>query len=137
MSNILAAIGVGQMEVIQKRVEKKREVFTWYQEELSGLNIEFMPEITHSYGNRWLTTLLFPHGTNINELASKLNESNCESRPLWKPMHLQPLFKTSKALTNGVSEELFERGLCLPSGTAMEKNDVRRVCTIIKGELLK
>jgi len=137
MSNVLAAIGVGQMEVIQERVEKKREVFTWYQEELSELNIEFMPEITHSYGNRWLTTLLFPHGTNIHTLVNKLNENDCESRPLWKPMHLQPLFKESLALTNGVSEDFFQRGLCLPSGTTLKQKDVQGICTIIKGELLK
>jgi UDP-N-acetylbacillosamine transaminase len=132
MSNVLAAIGVGQMEIINDRVSKKREIFNWYKKELDNLNIEFMPELTNSYGNRWLTTLLFPHGTNINKLAKELNNHHCESRPLWKPMHLQPLFKDAHSIINGVSEELFSRGLCLPSGTNMTQEDVHFVSGIIK-----
>ena len=132
MSNVLAAIGVGQMEVIEERVEKKREVFHWYKEELKDLEIEFMPELTHSYGNRWLTTFLFKKNTDINNIIQALDAKGCESRPLWKPMHLQPLFKACHSLLNGSSEDFFERGLCVPSGTRMTKNDVKKVCAIIK-----
>ena len=132
MSNVLAAIGVGQMEVIEERVHKKREVFKWYKEELRDLNIEFMPELKNSRGNRWLTTLLFPKGTDIDKIINALEENNCESRPLWKPMHLQPLFKECRSLLNGTSEDFFARGLCLPSGTLMTRDDVQKVCNIIK-----
>ena len=132
MSNVLAAIGVGQMEVIEDRVIKKREVFKWYQEELQKIDIEFMPELEHSRGNRWLTTILFKSGTNINKIIQALEVINCESRPLWKPMHMQPLFNGCKTLLNGVSENMFSRGLCLPSGTEMSKKDVKRVCIVIK-----
>jgi UDP-N-acetylbacillosamine transaminase len=132
MSNVLAAIGVGQMEVIEERVRKKRELFEWYETELQGLPIEFMPELENSRGNRWLTSLLFQDGTNINKIIQVLEDHNCESRPLWKPMHKQPLFKESDTLLNGTSEEMFDRGLCLPSGTLMKKEDVQKVCNIIK-----
>ncbi len=135
MSNVLAAIGVGQMEVIEKRVEKKREVFEWYREELSGLDVEWMPELPGSRGNRWLTTLLFKKGVNLDRIIEVLNEDGCESRPLWKPMHLQPLFKDAKSLLNGVSEDLFARGLCLPSGTEMDRDDVKRVCALIRSSV--
>jgi len=132
MSNVLAAIGVGQMEVIEERVAKKREIFQWYKDELEDITIEFMPELTNSRGNRWLTTVLFDKKVDIHDIMKVLDENNCESRPLWNPMHMQPLFKGSHAILNGVSEDLFHRGLCLPSGTVMEIEDVTRVCQIIK-----
>ena len=130
MSNVLAAIGVAQMEVCEERVLKKREVFEWYKEELAGMT-DFMPELSNSRGNRWLTTAVFDN-LDIDALIRELEVSNCESRPLWKPMHAQPLFKDAKAVTNGVSDLLFKRGLCLPSGTTMTKSDVKRVCGVIK-----
>lgn len=130
MSNVLAAIGVAQMEVLQQRVSQKREIFEWYKNELEGV-VEFMPELESSIGNRWLTTVLF-NDKNIDRVIEKLDEANCESRPLWKPMHKQPLFASSKAILNGVSEDLYSRGLCLPSGTAMGLADVKKVCRIIK-----
>lgn len=132
MSNVLAAIGVGQMEVIEERVTKKREIFEWYKDELKDMEIEFMPELEHSRGNRWLTTVLFDNGVDIHHIMKVLDENNCESRPLWNPMHIQPLFKGSSVILNGTSEDLFSRGLCLPSGTAIERTDVTRVCQIIK-----
>ncbi|AKF25996.1 aminotransferase DegT [Sulfurovum lithotrophicum] len=132
MSNVLAAIGVGQMEVIEDRVEKKREVFEWYKEELKDIDVEFMPELAGSHGNRWLTTLLFKKDVDIDKIIAELDEDGCESRPLWKPMHMQPLFKENQSVLNRVSEELFERGICLPSGTRMDRNDVKRVCDLIK-----
>ena len=132
MSNVLAAIGVGQMEVIDDRVTQKQKIFAWYEEELKGIDVEFMPELEHSRGNRWLTTLLFKQGTDIDKIIQALEEANCESRPLWKPMHMQALFDGCKTQLNGASEEMFRRGLCLPSGTEMSREDVQRVCNIIK-----
>jgi len=132
MSNVLAAIGVGQMEVIDDRVDKKRKIFAWYQEELEDINVEFMPELTNSRGNRWLTTLLFKKDIDIDKIIQALEAGNCESRPLWKPMHMQPLFHGCKTQLNGVSEDMFSRGLCLPSGTEMSRDNVQHICNIIK-----
>ncbi len=135
MSNVLAAIGVAQMEVIEERVHKKREIFEWYQEELKDLDIEWMQESAGSHGNRWLTTALFKKSVNIDKIINLLDQNACESRPLWKPMHLQPLFKESQNVLNGVSEDLFQRGLCLPSGTQMNRNDVNRVCGLLRSSV--
>ncbi|MCH9813441.1 MAG: aminotransferase class V-fold PLP-dependent enzyme [Epsilonproteobacteria bacterium] len=132
MSNVLAAIGVAQMEVLVQRVAKKREIFSWYQEELSALEeITFMPEVAQSIGNRWLTTLTFAK-TDPFSVIKALEKENIESRPLWKPMHLQPLFKESLTFLNGMSEKLFHSGICLPSGTAMCRSEVQKVSTILK-----
>ena len=129
MSNVLAAIGVAQMEVLQERIDKKREIFSWYQEIL-GDKVEYMPELDKSIGNRWLTTILLKN-KKPSEIIEALEKANCESRPLWKPMHMQPLFKESKSLVNGVSQRLFEQGICLPSGTTMNKEDVKFVCKVM------
>lgn len=129
ISNVLAAIGVAQMEVIEKRVKRRREIFEIYRSNLSHLG-EFMPEIENSRGNRWLTTMIF-NELNPLEVMEKLKENEIESRPLWKPMHMQPVFKNAKSYVNGVSENLFKKGLCLPSGSSMSDEDVRRVCEII------
>jgi len=129
MSNVLAAIGLAQMEVLEDRVFKKRQIFSWYQEFLEG-NITFMPEIANSKGNRWLTTLTF-EDKNIFDVIDVLNKNGIESRPLWKPMHMQPVFKSSERIVNGVSEKLFQKGICLPSGTVLEKEDVKRIANLI------
>lgn len=132
MSNVLAAIGVGQMEVIEERVSKKREIFEWYKEFLSDAEeIEFMPELENSRGNRWLTNLVF-NKTDYNRVMEALEKVNVESRPLWKPMHVQPLFKDSKRVVDGTSEELFNKGLCVASSTTMTKDDVNMICNVIK-----
>lgn len=132
MSNVLAAIGVAQMEVIEQRVAKKREIFSWYKEFLKDLDeVTFMPELENSRGNRWLTAMIFEK-TNYNKVIKALEEVNVESRPLWKPMHMQKLFKDNKAVTNGTSEELFEKGLCVASSTTMSKEEVKMICEIIK-----
>ncbi len=131
MSNILASIGVAQMEVLSDRIKRKREIFNLYRDFLSSYkNIEFMPEIEGSVGNRWLTTLILKEH-NPFELIKKLQEHNIESRPLWKPMHLQPLFKNDIAIVDGTSEELFKQGICLPSGTAMLDSDIEYISNII------
>jgi UDP-N-acetylbacillosamine transaminase len=132
MSNVLAAIGVAQMEVIEDRVSKKREIFEWYSEFLADdEDIEMMPELENSRGNRWLSALTFKN-KDYNKVMKALDAINVESRPLWKPMHLQPLFKDAKTHLNGVSEDLFKRGLCLASSTTMTKEDVKMICEEIK-----
>jgi len=133
MSNILAAIGVAQMEVIEERVAKKREIFEWYREFLEDEEeIHFMPELQNSRGNRWLTALTFEKSDNTKVMHA-LEAINVESRPLWKPMHLQPLFKDAKSVVDGTSETLFSKGLCLASSTTMTKEDVYRITEVIKG----
>lgn len=135
MSNVLAAIGVAQMEVIEDRVLKKREIFEWYKEYLEDVEeIAFMPELENSRGNRWLTALTFEK-TDFNKVMKALNEVNVESRPLWKPMHMQPLFKDAKSFVDGTSEELYSKGLCLASSTTMTKDDVKMICDVIKSQL--
>jgi len=135
MSNILAAIGVAQMEVIEARVAKKREIFEWYKELLDEVEeVSFMPELENSRGNRWLTTVTFKMADYI-KVMNALEEINVESRPLWKPMHMQPLFKEAKSYLDGTSEALFKRGLCLASSTTMTKNDVEKIVNVIKGSL--
>jgi UDP-N-acetylbacillosamine transaminase len=132
MSNILAAIGVAQMEVLDERIAARRKIFSWYQEELQEIDeITFMPELPGCRGNRWLTTATFGE-TPPETVRLALENENIESRPLWKPMPMQPLFKNARHLSSGVSKRLFEKGLCLPSGTQMERSDVKRVCDTIK-----
>ena len=133
MSNVLAAIGVGQMEVIEDRVAKKREIFDWYKEYLSDCDeITMMPELPNTRGNRWLTAMTFEK-TDYNKVMLALETINVESRPLWKPMHIQPLFVDAKKYVDGTSEDLFGKGLCVASSTTMTKEDVKMICDLIKG----
>jgi UDP-N-acetylbacillosamine transaminase len=131
MSNVLAAIGVAQMEVLDERIAKKRQIFEWYKQELGGVDeITFMPELTDTIGNRWLTTLVFSK-SDPNVIRVALDNENIESRPLWKAMHLQPLFADTLCCQNGTAQALFGKGLCLPSGTQMSHEDVSRVSGLI------
>ena len=132
LSNVLAAIGVAQMEVLDERITQCRQIFSWYREALEEVKeITFMPELPQTRGNRWLSTLIFKH-TNPLHVIKALEKENIESRPLWKPMHLQPLFKDALHISNNTSEHLFKTGLCLPSATQMNSDDVKRVVKIIK-----
>jgi len=132
MSNVLSAIGVAQMEVLDDRVNRKREIFKFYQEQLSDIEeISFMPEIEGSRGNRWLSTITF-NKTDPLRVVESLEKVNAESRPLWKPMHLQALFENSLSFVDGTSEELFNRGLCLPSPTSSSNDELMRVVEAIK-----
>ncbi|MBC2883644.1 UDP-N-acetylbacillosamine transaminase [Campylobacter sp. Marseille-Q3452] len=133
LSNVLGAIGTAQMEVLEQRVIKKREIFEKYKKELPEL--EFMPEIANSRGNRWLTTALFKEKGAHIRVIDALAKENIESRPLWKPMHMQPVFEGALAFTDGTSEEMFARGICLPSGTAMGDEEFARVVKIVKENL--
>lgn len=135
MSNVCAAIGLGQLEVLEKRVKKRRYIYEYYKSKLSDIKqIKFFEELPGYYSNRWLTTILFDKEAIINRETVRLNllKENIESRPLWKPMHLQPLFKNCKVFDNGVSEDLFSRGLCLPSGSNMNDINLDRVIDNIK-----
>lgn len=139
MSNVLAAIGRGQLQILDERVRRKREIFSYYNRELGELpGISFMPEVEGGHANRWLTVMLIdPHVTRTTPEAIRLalEEENIESRPLWKPMHRQPVFDHNRVFGGKVSESLFDSGLCLPSGTAMSDGDLKRVVTAIREKL--
>jgi dTDP-4-amino-4,6-dideoxygalactose transaminase len=122
LSNVCAAIGLGQMTVIDERVRGRRGIYENYQQRLKSLPaIQFTPEPDGCFSNRWLTTILIQSANpkfSPEYLRTELESLNIESRPLWKPMHLQPVFVDRPFYTSGVSENLFKSGLCLPSGTA-------------------
>lgn len=133
MSNIIAGIGRGQMEVLSERIERRREIFDLYHKALCEIEgISFMPELEGSIGNRWLTTLLLPQHISPESLRLSLEAENIESRPLWKPMHAQPLFQGAQGRLNGLSDTLFKRGICLPSGSSLTDNDVERIVSLVK-----
>lgn len=135
LSNVLAAIGVGQMEGLIEKIKKKREIFNYYKEQLKDIEeIDFMPELENAIGNRWLTCITVENANPIN-IIKKLNNYNIEARPLWKPMHLQPVFINSEKLVNNTSEKLFKKGICLPSGTQLNENEIKYISNIIKEEL--
>jgi dTDP-4-amino-4,6-dideoxygalactose transaminase len=162
MSNILAAIGRGQLQVLDERVRVKRQIFAKYKAALQDIDgIEFMPEAPFGKSNRWLTVILISpekFGTDRETVRVALEAENIEARPVWKPMHLQSVFNpqiTQITRINGrkkaqntqnkkkqypcrvvggkVAEDLFDRGLCLPSGTAMTREDLCRVIEVIRG----
>lgn len=137
LSNILAAIGLGQLDVLEARVAKRRRIFHWYQEALSGLpGLAFMPEAAYGKANRWLTVLQLDakaFGATPEAIRMALEAENIEARPVWKPMHAQPVFAGCRVFGGAVAEEQFARGLCLPSGTAMGQDDVARVAGFVRG----
>jgi dTDP-4-amino-4,6-dideoxygalactose transaminase len=120
------------MEVLQDRVEARRKNFDFYKSALSGLAISFVEEPDGTYANRWLTTILTDSFESREKIRLALEKENIESRPLWKPMHLQPVFQEFPAYVDGTSEDLFDRGLCLPSGSNLSQEDLERVAGIIK-----
>lgn len=141
LSNILAGIGRAQLEVLDERVETRRGIFSKYYQKLSGIaGIYFMPELQNTYSNRWLTTLTIDEdltGFTVETLLKALAEKNIEARPVWKPLHLQPLFKGVKYYKHDedVSLELFQNGICLPSGSNMTEDDQERVIETIINQL--
>lgn len=136
LSNILAAIGRGQLAWLDERVNTKRRIFEAYQDALGSIpGISFMPECTTGRCNRWLSVILIDaeqFGATPEELRLALEAKNIESRPVWKPMHLQPVFRHCQVRGGEVSERLFKQGLCLPSGTTMTDADIERVTTAIR-----
>lgn len=136
MSNILAAIGRGQLKVLDDRVTRKREIFAYYRQALGDLpGIEFMPEPVWSRSNRWLTVIQInpaEFGTDQEEVRLTLEAENIESRPVWKPMHLQPVFSHCRVKGGTVAADIFDNGLCLPSGTALTESDLERIVSVIR-----
>ena len=137
MSNICAGIGRGQMKVLNLRVQQKRAIYERYAKNLTGLPLTFQPEPEGAKSNRWLTSILLDEGCHVTplQLLDALNAENLEGRPLWKPMHAQPVFSGCQYVTAGersVSDDLFNRGVCLPSDTKMTMEDVDRVCDVIR-----
>ncbi|NJK56441.1 MAG: pyridoxal phosphate-dependent aminotransferase [Pleurocapsa sp. SU_5_0] len=136
LSNISAGIGRGQLMVLKERVAARRRNFAFYQETLGDLpGIEFMPEADFGTCTRWLTCLTFdPNigGIDREQVRLKLLEHQIETRPVWKPMHLQPVFTSCECVNNGVAEDLFHKGLCLPSGSNLRDEELQRVTAEIR-----
>jgi pyridoxal phosphate-dependent aminotransferase EpsN len=127
MSNLLAAVGRGQLEVIDDRVSKRRSIFNRYENALSHIDgFTFMQEADYGQSNRWLTTLTVDENIadiSRTQIIDALEKENIESRPVWKPMHLQPLYKGCEYVSTShedVAKRLFEQGLCLPSGRIID-----------------
>ncbi|WP_034256756.1 DegT/DnrJ/EryC1/StrS family aminotransferase [Adhaeribacter aquaticus] len=138
MSNISAGIGLGQLAVLQQRIQKRRANFEYYRQHLGKVTgVQFLNERPDSFCNRWLSCILLPRqqqGTTA-QLRLALEAANIESRLLWKPLHLQPLYANCPYYGKGVAEDLFNQGLCLPSGTALTEEDLARVVAVIKQQI--
>ena len=140
LSNIAAAVGRGQMRVLDERIKKRRKIFARYFAELSHIDgVEFMPEASYGQSNRWLTTLTVDPGrtrVETEEIMDALADADIESRPTWKPLHLQPIFRESEYYPHkgdqSVSDRLFEWGICLPSGSSMTDEDQDRVIEVVR-----
>ena len=133
MSNIVAGIGRGQMTILDSHVNARRANFEFYKNEFKDFeSISFLNENSDSFSNRWLTTILTSSFKEREAIRLALEIENIESRPLWKPMHIQPIFAKYPKYTNGVSEDLFNRGLCLPSGSNLTQEDLERVSNALK-----
>lgn len=138
MSNVCAGIGRGQMEVLGQRVEQRRGNYEFYKNTFAGIHaIRFGEEPAAAYfSNRWLSTVLIEESekgkVDRETIRLALEAENIESRPLWKPMHLQPVFAEAPFYGNGTSEGLFQKGLCLPSGSNITNDELQRVVTKIK-----
>jgi len=134
MSNVVAGIGRGQLRVLTERVAQKQAIFNYYQRELAHLaGVTFMPMNEWSNSNCWLTCLTLSGSVRPQAVMEALERENIESRPLWKPMHLQPFFERYDYIGGSVSQTLFENGLCLPSDTKMTESELERVCSLVKG----
>lgn len=135
LSNVLAAIGRGQLRSLHAKVKARRHIFGQYVDQLGDLpGLDFMPEAPYGSSNRWLSTLTVApeaFGATREDVRTALERENIESRPLWKPMHLQPLYYESPCLGGEVAADLFNRGLCLPSGSALTPEQVSRIVEII------
>jgi len=136
MSNLLAAVGRGQLRVLRDRVARKRDIFHFYRRALCDLpGVSFMPIAGYGEPNYWLTCILVDpvrFGATREDIRLALEKENIESRPLWKPMHLQPVCKDCRVRGGSVSEGIFQEGLCLPSGTALTDMELERVAGIIR-----
>jgi pyridoxal phosphate-dependent aminotransferase EpsN len=136
MSNVLASIGRAQLRVLEQRIAARRRINNEYKEALRHLpGIEFMPQASDGHANYWLTCLLIDShrfGATREQLRLALEAENIESRPVWKPMHLQPVFAGCRVRGGAVSQDIFERGLCLPSGSNLKQRDLVRIIEVIQ-----
>ncbi|TLS35776.1 aminotransferase class I/II-fold pyridoxal phosphate-dependent enzyme [Pseudalkalibacillus caeni] len=140
LSNLLAGVGRGQLEVLEERVAAKRTIFQKYKQELAFLpGVKFMPELENTKSNRWLTTLTIDQtaaNVRVSAIIQDMEKENIEARPVWKPLHLQPVFRQCPYYSHSekisVSEELFSSGICLPSGTNMSTEEQMRVIDCLK-----
>jgi len=134
MSNIVAGIGRGQLKVLDKRIAKKKYIFEFYKRELGELEgVKFMPENEWDKPNYWLSCLTLSGKIKPIDIIEALEKENIESRPIWKPMHMQPFYEGYDFIGGDVARSIFENGVCLPSDTKMTDDDLNRVCGIIKG----
>lgn len=134
MSNVVAGIGRGQLKVLDQRVAKKKYIYEFYKRELGQLEgVEFMPINDWNEPNYWLSVMTLKGKVRPIEVMEALEKENIESRPVWKPMHMQPFFAEYDYVGGDVSEKLFENGVCLPSDTKMTDENLHRICSIIKG----
>ena len=137
LSNLLAAVGRGQLRVLDLRVEQRRANYEFYRRAIGGLSgIEFMPEHPRGRSTRWLTCITVDpaaFGATREDIRLALERENIEARPVWKPMHLQPVFAGCRACGGGVAEDIFARGLCLPSGSSLADADRERVVDCLRG----
>ena len=141
LSNICAGIGRGQLKVLDERVSARRENFEFYKREIGSLSgVKFLAEPDGMFSNRWLTTITFEKSdnqlVNTEKVRLALESENIESRPLWKPMHLQPVFMESPAYVTGVAQQIFEKGLCLPSGSNLTGAQKSRVAEKLKKQIM-
>jgi dTDP-4-amino-4,6-dideoxygalactose transaminase len=133
MSNVVAGIGRGQLKVLQQRVQKKKSIYDYYRNQLRTiLDVSFMPNNDFDSSNYWLSCVLLKGKTKPIDVIEALEKENIESRPLWKPMHLQPYYKNYEYLGGRVAEDLFNRGLCLPSDTKTTNDQLDKIFDIIK-----
>lgn len=137
MSNITAGIGRGQLKVLDQRIEKKRKIYQYYKQAFSDISdITMMPyDRVNCRNNCWLSCMVLSEQSKVTPLDIQLalEKENIESRPVWKPMHLQPVFAECDYIDNGnVAEKLFVHGVCLPSDTKMREEDIERVCSIVR-----
>ena len=141
LSNICAGIGRGQMLVLDEHVTRRREINAWYREALKDIpGITFQTEPSTDYhSNYWLTSILVDPaktgGKTREDLRLAMNDANIETRPLWKPMHLQPVYESAPYYGGKVAEELFDNGLCLPSHPMLTEEDLNRIAAVIKAVL--
>lgn len=132
MSNIVAGIGRGQMTILDSHVANRRSNHELYYNTFKSMEqITFLQEPNGHFSNRWLSCILLDSFETREGLRLALENENIESRPLWKPMHQQPVFKDAPSYLNGVSDDLFNRGLCLPSGSNLSKEELDRVISAI------
>jgi len=134
MSNVVAGIGRGQLKVLGERVKRKKEIFKFYKKELEGLEgLRMMPVNHWNEPNFWLTCIMLTGRVRPIDIIEALEKENIESRPIWKPMHTQPFYKGFDYIGGKEAEEIFENGVCLPSGTSMTDEDLFRIVSIIRG----